>query len=75
MARGIPRAEIFVTTKIFTTHYNETLASEWVRSMLKELDLEYVDLVLMHAPRRNFGVCFFLCMCMIESGGWVILLF
>mmetsp|Transcript_97671 Transcript_97671/g.157522 ORF Transcript_97671/g.157522 Transcript_97671/m.157522 type:complete len:432 (+) Transcript_97671:33-1328(+) len=56
MARGIPRAEIFVTTKIFTTHYNETLASEWVRSMLKELDLEYVDLVLMHAPRRNFGV-------------------
>ena len=56
MARGIPRSEIFVTTKIWTSHFNETLASEWVNDMLQELGLEYVDLVLMHMPRRNAGI-------------------
>ena len=56
IARGIPRSEIFITTKIWTSHYNETLAANWVETMLKELDVEYVDLVLMHAPRRNMGL-------------------
>eukprot|EP00918_Siedleckia_nematoides_P055433 GHVU01120924.1.p1 GENE.GHVU01120924.1~~GHVU01120924.1.p1 ORF type:complete len:385 (+),score=62.42 GHVU01120924.1:122-1156(+) len=56
IARGIPRSEMFVTTKIWTTHYNYSLATEWVTDMLRELDLEYVDLVLMHAPRRNMGI-------------------
>ena len=38
--------------KIWTTHYNYTLATEWVTELLRELDLDYVDLVLMHAARR-----------------------
>ena len=50
IARGIPRDEIFVTTKLPPTHfgYNRTLES--VPRFLKELHLDYIDLVLMHAP-------------------------
>lgn len=50
LARGIPREEIFVTTKLSPTHfgYNKTL--ETVPPFLQELGLEYIDLVLMHAP-------------------------
>lgn len=50
IARGIPRDEIFVTTKVFPSHYgyNTTLAT--VVSFLDELQLGYIDLVLMHMP-------------------------
>ena len=50
MERGVKREEIFVTTKIFPTHfgYNKTIAT--VPPFLEELGLEYIDLVLMHSP-------------------------
>lgn len=50
MKRGVPREEIFVTSKIAPTHfgYNKTMAT--VPPFLEELDLEYIDLVLMHMP-------------------------
>ena len=41
IARGIPRSEIFVTTKIWTTHYNQSLAAAWVKEMLQELGLGF----------------------------------
>lgn len=50
VAKGVPREEVFMTTKIFPSHfgYNKTL--ETVPKYLDELGLEYIDLVLMHFP-------------------------
>eukprot|EP00040_Diaphanoeca_grandis_P004197 m.27492 g.27492 ORF g.27492 m.27492 type:complete len:384 (-) comp15758_c0_seq1:23-1174(-) len=48
--RGIPRSEIFVTTKVFPGHYGQNTTLATVSRFLEELQLEYIDLVLMHAP-------------------------
>lgn len=50
MARGIAREEIFVTTKLWPSHYGYNLTKETVPTFLEELGLEYIDLILMHAP-------------------------
>jgi len=50
MERGIPREEIFVTTKVFPSHFGYNLTKSTVRPFLDELNLEYIDLVLMHFP-------------------------
>lgn len=48
--RGIPREEIFVTTKIFPTFYGYNTTLRVVPTYLEELQLDYIDLVLMHFP-------------------------
>jgi diketogulonate reductase-like aldo/keto reductase len=50
---SIPREEIFVTTKVWPTDqgYEETLAA--FRRSLDRLDMEYVDLYLIHWPRES----------------------
>jgi diketogulonate reductase-like aldo/keto reductase len=48
--RGIPRSEIFVTTKLTPKHFSEGKATERVAVWLEELQLDYIDLVLVHAP-------------------------
>ena len=52
ISRGIPREEIFVTTKVFPSHFGYNSTMEVVPKMLKELNLDYVDMMLMHAPSR-----------------------
>lgn len=45
---GIPRSEIFITTKLWSTfHHNP---EEALRTSLKKLDTPYIDLYLMHWP-------------------------
>ena len=51
--RGIPREEIFVTTKIFPSFYGYNSTLRVVPTYLEELQLDYIDLVLMHFP-SNF---------------------
>ncbi|KAL7553498.1 hypothetical protein ACHAWF_018036 [Thalassiosira exigua] len=51
MDRGVPRSEIFLVTKIFPPYYGYETALETVPRFLEELGLDYVDLVLMHAPK------------------------
>jgi len=51
VARGIPRSEIFVTTKIPPDLFGHNSTTAWISRMLAELDLEYVDLVLLHSAR------------------------
>lgn len=48
--RGVPREEIFFTTKIFPNFYGYNSALKTVPKWLEETGLEYIDLVLMHAP-------------------------
>merc|ERR1719240_2440816 len=50
MARGIPRKEIFVTTKIFSDNFGYEASIHRTRRMAVELGLDYIDLVLIHAP-------------------------
>lgn len=50
IARGIPRKEIFITTKIPPSHFGYETAKKTVPNFLKELGVDYIDLVLMHAP-------------------------
>ncbi|KZV86077.1 Aldo/keto reductase [Exidia glandulosa HHB12029] len=48
---GIPRGEIFVTTKLLSKHHSNV--QEAFDKSLKELDVEYIDLYLMHWPQAE----------------------
>jgi diketogulonate reductase-like aldo/keto reductase len=51
--RGVPRAEIWVTTKLHERFYDrgeETILG-MVQEWLKELQVEYLDLALLHRPK------------------------
>ncbi|KZW03672.1 aado/keto reductase [Exidia glandulosa HHB12029] len=50
-ASGIPRSEIFVTTKLMGKNHDSV--QEGFDASLKELDLEYVDLYLVHWPQAS----------------------
>lgn len=52
-ASGVPRGEIFVTTKLWNTDqgYESTLAA--FDTSIKKLGLDYIDLYLIHWPRGN----------------------
>jgi diketogulonate reductase-like aldo/keto reductase len=52
--RGVPRKEIFVTTKVFPRSYGDNATTTAVHGFLEELGLEYIDLVLLHMP-KSFG--------------------
>jgi 2,5-diketo-D-gluconate reductase A len=57
-ASGVPREEIFVTTKVWPSDYGREAAPAAVEASLRRLDLEYVDLLLLHwpAPGRDLYV-------------------
>lgn len=48
--RGVPREEIFVTTKIFPTQFGYQSTLDHVQTYVEELGLDYIDLVLLHFP-------------------------
>ena len=52
MAKGVPREEIFLTTKVYPTEFGYDKTRETVETSLKQLGEDYVDMVLMHAPSR-----------------------
>lgn len=45
---GIPREEIFVTTKLYPNQYSDPEAA--INEALEKLDIEYIDLMLLHHP-------------------------
>ncbi len=47
---GIPREEIFLTTKVWIEHYGYENAKASVLKSMKKLQTEYLDLVLLHQP-------------------------
>ena len=51
---GIPREEIWVTSKVWVTEFGSGKTTSAVEKMLKRLDLEYIDLVLLHYPYNDY---------------------
>ena len=49
---GIPREEIWITTKLWPSEYGEGKASYAIDKMLERLDTDYIDLLLLH---QQFG--------------------
>ncbi len=49
---GIPREEIWITTKLWPSEYGEGKTSDAIDKMLKRLDTNYIDLLLLH---QQFG--------------------
>ena len=54
-ASGIPRAELFVTTKLATADHGFTGAQQGCTASLERLGLDYVDLYLIHWPAPSVG--------------------
>lgn len=47
---GIPREEIFLTTKVWIEHYGYEEAKASVLESMKKLQVDYLDLCLLHQP-------------------------
>ena len=47
---GVPREEIFLTTKVWLEHYRYENAKQSVLESLRKLQTDYLDLVLLHQP-------------------------
>ncbi|OBK29850.1 2,5-didehydrogluconate reductase A [Mycobacterium asiaticum] len=54
-ASGIPRAELFVTTKLATDDQGFSTAPPACQASLERLGLDYVDLYLIHWPAPSVG--------------------
>lgn len=52
---GIPREEVFVTTKLATKDQGFQASQDAIKASLERLGLEYVDLYLIHWPAGNPG--------------------
>ena len=49
-ASGIPRAEIFLTTKLATDDQGYQSSQDAIKASLERLGMDYVDLYLIHWP-------------------------
>ncbi|WP_161979727.1 aldo/keto reductase [Streptococcus sp. S784/96/1] len=47
---GIPREELYITTKLWNDSHSYDLAKTALATSLKKLDLDYIDLYLIHWP-------------------------
>eukprot|EP00941_MAST-03F_sp_MAST-3F-sp1_P004272 g4272.t1 len=61
MRRGIPREEIFLETKLCTRFFANNDPVKRVEIWLQELNVEYIDLVLLHHPESTGGLPFAAC--------------
>ena len=52
---GIPREEIFLTTKVWIEHYGYETCKASVDESLRKLQTDYIDLMLLHQP---FADCY-----------------
>lgn len=51
---GIPREEIFLTTKVWIEHYGYEAAKQSVLESMRKLKTDYLDLVLLHQPFSDY---------------------
>lgn len=65
---GIPRNEIFVTSKLWPSEYGEGVTLKGIERMLKRLQLDYLDLVLLHHPLKDYVGAYKDCEKALEKG-------
>ena len=51
---GIPRSEIWITSKLWPTDYSEGNGAQSIDMMLERLGTDYVDLVYLHQPVGDY---------------------
>ena len=51
---GVPREELFITTKVWIENYGYDKCRASVLESLEKLGLEYIDLVLLHQPFSDY---------------------
>lgn len=51
---GVPRKDIFLTTKVWIEHYGYEVAKKAVLESMRKLQTEYLDLVLLHQPFSDY---------------------
>lgn len=51
---GIPREELFITTKVWISNAGYEKAKKSIEESLKKLQLDYLDLVLIHQPFNDY---------------------
>ena len=47
---GIPREEVFITSKLWVSHYGYERAKAGIERSLRKLGMDYMDLYLLHQP-------------------------
>lgn len=53
---GIPREELFITTKVWNSHHGYDKTLEAFEQSIQLLDLEYIDLYLVHWPMPKYDM-------------------
>lgn len=51
---GVPREEIFLTTKVWVEHYGYEKAKASVQESMRKLKTDYLDLCLLHQPFSDY---------------------
>ncbi len=51
---GVPREEIFIVSKLWPTEYGEGTTMKAIDAMLERMQLEYIDLLYLHQPVRDY---------------------
>ena len=51
---SVPRNELFITTKVWVTSYGYEKTKASVEESLKKMQLDYIDLVLLHQPFNDY---------------------
>lgn len=51
---SVPREELFITTKVWISNYGYENAKASIEDSLKKMQLDYLDLVLLHQPFKDY---------------------
>lgn len=51
---GVPREELFLTTKVWIDNYGYTETVESIHESMRKLQVDYLDLVLLHQPFNDY---------------------
>ena len=52
--RGVPRTDLFITTKVWITNSGEEKATQSIDESLRKLSTDYIDLLLIHQPFGDY---------------------